>query len=146
MGRRRATQFGVRTYDLMVCARTLNRVLSESGVTHIDFSLDVEGFEAMVLRGLDLDLFAPEMMLIEVVAEGSDHRREILDMNGDRYETSVDTVFQRIKRWTDEGEAGESAFGPSRGKAGATRTLIPARAAGELEYPSGRDAPVRGRT
>jgi FkbM family methyltransferase len=57
-----------RNYEVLVPARTLSSVLEEAAVPEIDFlSLDVEGFEADVLRGLDFDRFAPLYMLVEVI-------------------------------------------------------------------------------
>jgi FkbM family methyltransferase len=51
---------------LQVPARTLTAVLDDADVRHIDFlSLDVEGFELDVLKGLDFDRYKPEYMLIE---------------------------------------------------------------------------------
>jgi FkbM family methyltransferase len=56
-----------RAYDVAVSARTLTSVLEEAGVGQVDLlSLDVEGQEASVLDGLDLDRFAPKWLLIEV--------------------------------------------------------------------------------
>jgi len=49
-----------------ICGRTLTSVLSESQVERIDFfSLDVEGYELAVLKGLDLSRFAPCFILVE---------------------------------------------------------------------------------
>lgn len=49
-----------------ICGRTLTSVLSESQVERIDFfSLDVEGYELSVLKGLDLSRFAPSFILVE---------------------------------------------------------------------------------
>jgi FkbM family methyltransferase len=57
-----------------VPARTLTSVLEEAGATSIDFlSLDVEGFEPQVLRGLDFERFQPEWLLIE---HGQDVQRK----------------------------------------------------------------------
>lgn len=48
-------------------ARTLSQVLDETGAPEVDLlSLDVEGFEAQVLDGLDFARHAPRFMLIEV--------------------------------------------------------------------------------
>jgi FkbM family methyltransferase len=49
---------------------TLDSILAEAGVTTIDFlSIDVEGMELQVLQGLDLEKFAPQLILME------EHRR-----------------------------------------------------------------------
>jgi FkbM family methyltransferase len=62
---------GFRNVDLPgqtveVVGRTLTSVISDTEFTHIDFfSLDVEGYELHVLKGLDFELFAPTMILVE---------------------------------------------------------------------------------
>jgi FkbM family methyltransferase len=73
-------------YDFTVTARTLTSVLEEAGIDHVDLlSLDVEGYEANVLRGLDLDRFGPRYLLIEMLDR--DRRRpEIEAVLGERYE------------------------------------------------------------
>lgn len=54
------------SYSLTVPARTLTAVLESHGIRHVDFlSLDVEGYELEVLKGLDLDRYHPALMLIE---------------------------------------------------------------------------------
>jgi FkbM family methyltransferase len=53
-------------YSLTVPARTLTSILNEVGVEAIDFfSLDVEGYEIDVLKGLDFDKYRPKFILIE---------------------------------------------------------------------------------
>lgn len=53
--------------EIDVPARTLTSILDESGYKAFDFfSLDVEGFELQVLRGLDFDRYRPKWMLVEV--------------------------------------------------------------------------------
>lgn len=54
------------SYAIQVPARTLTSILDECQVTEIDlFSLDVEGFELNVLKGLDFNKYRPKYMLIE---------------------------------------------------------------------------------
>jgi FkbM family methyltransferase len=74
-------------YRLAVRARTLSEVLTESRVTDIDvLSLDVEGFEASVLRGLDLERHAPRYIVVEIHRSHEHVRRpEIEAALGDRY-------------------------------------------------------------
>lgn len=54
------------TYEIQVSARTLTSILDEYKVKEIDFfSLDVEGFEMNVLKGLDFEKYRPKYLLIE---------------------------------------------------------------------------------
>jgi len=49
-----------------VPARTLRSILDEVSEKEIDFlSLDVEGYELNVLKGLDLNKYPPKYMLVE---------------------------------------------------------------------------------
>lgn len=51
---------------IRVPARTLNSILAEAGLGRIDFlSLDVEGLELEALRGLDLERYQPQLILLE---------------------------------------------------------------------------------
>ncbi len=51
---------------LNVLARPLSRVLEEAGLPRVDlFSLDVEGYECEVLKGLDLSKHRPRYILVE---------------------------------------------------------------------------------
>ena len=72
-------------YEVEVPARTLTSVLDEVGAPAIDLlSLDVEGYEAEVLRGLDLDRHAPRYLLVEMLE--STLRPAVEAVLGDRYE------------------------------------------------------------
>lgn len=54
-------------YSVVVAARPLSEVLHQYKIRHIDFmSLDVEGYEEQVLRGIDFAQHSPDFMLIEV--------------------------------------------------------------------------------
>jgi hypothetical protein len=60
--------------------------------------LDVEGYEAQVLRGLDLDRHAPSFALIEVLTDAA--RIEVEAALGGRYDglerlTPTDILFRR---------------------------------------------------
>lgn len=54
------------SYEITVPGRTLTSILDEIGEQKIDlFSLDVEGYELSVLKGLDLVKYRPKYILIE---------------------------------------------------------------------------------
>jgi len=73
-----------RTYAVDVPGRTLTSVLDDVAPQQVDLLvLDVEGYEPQVLRGLDLDRYAPRFALIEVL---DDERRAAVEaVLGDRY-------------------------------------------------------------
>lgn len=63
-----AATAGSDVYDVTVPARTLTSVLDEADMGEIDLMvLDIEGLELDVLRGLDLDRHAVQLMLIEML-------------------------------------------------------------------------------
>jgi FkbM family methyltransferase len=86
-----------------VPARTLTSVLAEASAPEIDFmSLDVEGYEGEVLRGLDLDRYAPRWLLIETNNDGP-REHAILSALGSRYReigrpSPIDVLFARVER------------------------------------------------
>lgn len=72
-------------YDVAVPARTLTSVLEEAGAPRPDLlSLDVEGFEPGVLRGLDIDRFGPRYLLVEAHDDAAQAAVEAV--LGERYE------------------------------------------------------------
>jgi FkbM family methyltransferase len=86
-------------YEVRVPARTLGQVLDESGIERIDFlSLDTEGSEAAVLRGLDLEAWGPGWLLVEVPTAA--RRAGVEAVLGERYEavaalTPGDMLYRR---------------------------------------------------
>jgi hypothetical protein len=72
-------------YEVDVPARTLSSLLDEIAAPEVDLlSLDVEGFEEQVLRGLDLERHAPRYVLVEI--HDRDINRAAIDaVLGDRY-------------------------------------------------------------
>jgi FkbM family methyltransferase len=88
-------------YDADVPARTLSAVLDEAGAPEVDLlSLDVEGFEASVLAGLDLERHAPRWILVEV-HDGLDGRAPFDALLGARYElhsalSPIDLLYRRV--------------------------------------------------
>ncbi len=56
----------ITAHDIKVPARTLSAILDQHNITSIDLlSLDVEGFELPVLKGLNLDKHKPLFILVE---------------------------------------------------------------------------------
>jgi FkbM family methyltransferase len=90
---------GETTYELRVPAQTLGEVLDAAGVGRPDFiSLDLEGFEANALRGLDLDQQGPTWLLVEVI--GGEGRAGVEAVLDNRYSavaelTPGDVLFRR---------------------------------------------------
>ena len=88
----------VHLYEFKVPARTLTSILDECQVQEIDFlSLDVEGYEANVLRGLNFEKYAPRYMLIE-----ARYREEVEAVINHKYEfveqiTPMDILY-RLKK------------------------------------------------
>jgi FkbM family methyltransferase len=72
-------------FEFAADARCLGDVLDEAAVGRIDLlSLDVEGYEAPVLRGLDLRRHRPRFVLVEMLKE-EPARREIESVLGADY-------------------------------------------------------------
>ncbi len=70
--------------QIRVPAKTLDQILEEAGASKIDFlSLDTEGTELDVLRGLDLPRWQPRLILMEDVVISLDKHR-YLERNGYR--------------------------------------------------------------
>jgi FkbM family methyltransferase len=84
-----------RPVEVRVPARTLTSILDECGVSSVDFlSLDVEGYEAAVLRGLDLSRHAPRYILVE-----ARYPDDLDDLLLDRYDkidqlTELDVLYR----------------------------------------------------
>lgn len=55
-------------YKVSVPARTLNSILSENNICNVDFfSLDVEGYELEVLKGIDFNKIYIRYILVEIL-------------------------------------------------------------------------------
>lgn len=71
------------TYKIKVAAKPLSAVLDFYHVNHIDFmSLDVEGYEVEVLKGIEFERHAPDRFLIEVRPH---LKKKIEDILGNKY-------------------------------------------------------------
>jgi FkbM family methyltransferase len=87
-------------YETEVPARTLSAILDEVDAPEVDLlSLDVEGFEPSVLRGMEFDRHAPRFILVEIhdMAAG---RAAIEHMLSERYEaveqlSPLDVLYRR---------------------------------------------------
>jgi FkbM family methyltransferase len=83
---RRFLRHGETPYRLKVAARTITAVLNDHDVSRIDLlSLDVEGYEAQVLAGLDFDQYQPRYILVETNDE--DAIQSILSLRYDHIAT-----------------------------------------------------------
>lgn len=84
-----------------VPARTLSSVLDEIAAPEVDLlSLDVEGYEEYVLRGLDFERHAPRYCLIEVGMRAE--RGAVEAILGDRYRpveelSPYDVLYERVR-------------------------------------------------
>jgi FkbM family methyltransferase len=84
-----------------VLARPLSAILDEAKIGRIDLlSLDVEGYEAHALQGLDLSRHAPVWILVEM-HDMEVGRAEIGAVLGDHYEehgllSSLDVLYRRV--------------------------------------------------
>jgi FkbM family methyltransferase len=71
-------QRDVETYEVTVPARTLSSILDRRGISEIDFmSLDLEGYEAAALGGLELERHRPTILLVEISNEREDVERAL---------------------------------------------------------------------
>lgn len=90
----------IKTYSIEVEARTLQSILKENNIKYIDFfSLDVEGFEYEVLKGLDLKEVNIKYILIEI--QENDLKTKIEEYFAGNYElieklTHHDYLYRKI--------------------------------------------------
>lgn len=88
-------------YDVEAPARTLSFILDHCEAPAVDLlSLDVEGYEAAALRGLDLDRHAPRFVLVEVLVEDGASRGPVDELLADRYDIAAypshhDVLYRR---------------------------------------------------
>lgn len=90
------------TYRTIVPARTLSSILDEHNIDNIDlFSLDVEGYELEVLKGVDFQKHKPDFLIIE-----ARYKDEIDSFIGNLYEIvdelSHHDILYRLKSLHNE--------------------------------------------
>jgi FkbM family methyltransferase len=87
-------------YEVSVPGRTLSELLDELDAPEVDLlSLDLEGYEAQALEGLDLERHAPRFILVEVQDPAAE--RATAEVLGHRYRTlerlsPMDVLFGRV--------------------------------------------------
>ncbi len=82
----------IKSYELTVPARTLTSILDQYSIPQIDLlSLDVEGFELDVLKGLDFEKYQPTFLLIE-----ARYRAEIDSFLSNKYEAIAELSHHDI--------------------------------------------------
>lgn len=86
-----AERFGRDDYDTVRRPTiTLNDLLAEAGLTHIDFlSMDIETGEPAALAGFDIRRYRPELVCVEVTDGVRDRVRAYFAVNG----------YERIRRY-----------------------------------------------
>ncbi len=105
-----AERFGAGFTTIRRPVRTLGALIAEAGLGTIDFlKIDVEGAEAEVLAGLDLDRIRPRVILIEAVAPGSMADASAA-WEGELVRRGYSfTLFDRLNRFYVAGEANDLA-------------------------------------
>jgi FkbM family methyltransferase len=80
-------------HEFTAPARTLSSILDEAGAPEVDLlSLDIEGYEAQALAGLDFDRHAPRFILVEMRDPTTD---------GDPIEAVLGDRYQRFRALSD---------------------------------------------
>lgn len=97
----RLSNIGVKHELITVPARTLQSIIEESGYNNIDFlSLDVEGYEFDVLKGIDFTKTKIKYMLIEVYEKDKNDIFSFLKNLGyDCVENVTDFNLQNNPNW-----------------------------------------------
>ena len=87
-----------KSYSVQVPCKTLSEIIDESSFSNFDFmSIDVEGYELQVIKGLNLPNHAPKFLLIETWPH---EEEDITNYLSDYYEiveklTQRDILFKR---------------------------------------------------
>ena len=85
-----------RKNNVKVKAITLEKILDEHCNTKIDFlSLDTEGYELEILKGLNLKKYRPEYILIEIYDKDYNNVTNYLDLNNYKLHSNL-TNYNKI--------------------------------------------------
>jgi len=69
-----------RDVNAEIISKTLTTLLKTHNITHVDFfSLDVEGFELNVLKGIDFEYCSPTWIVIEVYTKDLEEIMDFMD-------------------------------------------------------------------
>jgi FkbM family methyltransferase len=69
-----------RDVNTEIISKTLTTLLKTHNITHVDFfSLDVEGFELNVLKGIDFEYCSPTWIVIEVYTKDLEEIMDFMD-------------------------------------------------------------------
>jgi FkbM family methyltransferase len=101
--------------EIEVIQRTLDSILSEAGVSKVDFAtIDVEGFELEVLRGWSLARWRPRILIVEDNSRGLDlavpnylsaqgytcfHHKGVNDWYARIEDTELATPVAHLRQW-----------------------------------------------
>lgn len=135
-------------YTFGVVARTLSSILDEIDAPEIDLlSLDVEGFEAPVLRGLDLVRHAPRYVLVEIHSRADDLPpvETVLDARYSVHGWLSDWDLLFVRRDVARGRATSSLPAEASGDRDASRRSRSTGSAAIRENANDPVAPVRTR-
>lgn len=86
----------IESYEIRVKATTITNLLDKYRPDKIDFfSLDVEGYELEVLKGLDFSRYRPKFLLVEARCKSDDLDNFLLDIyNSHGYISEHDVLYE----------------------------------------------------
>jgi FkbM family methyltransferase len=86
-----------KTYEVEVECKTISEIIDMSKYKSFDFmSIDVEGFEIEVLKGIDMKRHAPQFLLVETWYYGGEAIKDFLCdyYDVEEYITEIDILFK----------------------------------------------------
>jgi FkbM family methyltransferase len=95
---------------IKVKATTLEKILDENNGKNIDLlSLDTEGYELEILKGLNMDKYRPKFMLIELYTNDYDNTVNYLNLNNYKLHSNF-TNYNKIDNPTWDGSHNDFLF------------------------------------